>query len=79
MAYRVMKNAGYVTTRLEASRERLQLVDLLRACDQEGTCVQLRRRVSLLRRRELEAMEQRNAPDFRRYRDRIFKKLGLSG
>ena len=78
MAYKILKNAGFLPPELELRRERLALEDLLRTCPDETERDDLRRRLSHVSLHyEILAERNRANPAFGRYKDRITAKLGL--
>jgi hypothetical protein len=78
MAYKILRNAGYLPQELELRRERLALEDLLRTCPDEAQREEVRRRLSHVSLHyEILAERNRTNPAFSRYRDRIAARLGF--
>jgi len=78
MAYRVLKNAGYVPEEMLLGKELVRMQDLLDSCKDESEREQLTRELKEKKLRFNLLMKQRGVEGsavFEAYRDRIEKKL----
>ncbi|MEA3569394.1 DnaJ family domain-containing protein [Paenibacillus phoenicis] len=78
MAYKLMKNAGYVPEEIQLQQEMVRLTDLLAACEDEPERQALKKRLTEQELRLNMLMSERGLstnPAFRQYEDAIRRKL----
>ncbi|MFD1177312.1 DnaJ family domain-containing protein [Paenibacillus puldeungensis] len=78
MAYKLMKNAGYVPEEISLQNECVQLRDLIEACTNDAEKKELKKRLSEQQLRFNLLADQRGLlfnPAFRQYEEQIRRKL----
>ena len=78
MAYRIMKNAGYVTEEAELKKERVTVEDLIGLCENDKEKISWQKKLTQKRLQFSEMMKKRKGvsrPDFGEYEEKILKKF----